>query len=76
MQSPFRHLLVALAVCAGAGLANPGHATEGDAALAAKAMRDIWDRPDAPLVIEPVAQRAKFALFGQNVVVDASHGTH
>lgn len=147
LQSSFRYLLASLAVCLAAGLANPGHAAEGDAALAAKAMRDIWDRPDAPLVVEPVAvdgdyvlagwvqqerggrallrrvhgqwrvhvcggdglkdvdaltmagvpaeaarrlvasaseaearlpaaQRAKFALFGQNIVVDTSHGTH
>ncbi|MEN5157489.1 copper uptake system-associated protein [Achromobacter spanius] len=122
-------------------------ADPSDANAAAKAMRDIWDKPEAPLVVEPVsvegdyalagwvqqerggrallrkvhgqwrvhvcggdglkdtealamagmsseaaaklsaaaseaeaklpaAQRAKFALFGQNIVVDTAHGAH
>lgn len=122
-------------------------AASTDADQAARAMRDIWDKPEAPLLVEPVviegdyalagwvqqerggrallrkvhgqwrvhvcgghglkdadalamagmspeaagklaaaasdaeaklptAHRAKFALFGQNIVVDAAHGAH
>nr|WP_312477358.1 copper uptake system-associated protein [Achromobacter ruhlandii] len=35
-----------------------------DAEQAAKAMRDIWDKPDAPLVVEPVVIEGDYALAG------------
>ncbi len=39
-------------------------ANPSDADAAAKAMRDIWDKPEAPLVVEPVSVEGDYALAG------------
>jgi len=57
-------LLSAAAVAAALACGAPGHAAEGDTAAIQHLMMATFDRPDAPLMVEPVTVSGDIAVAG------------
>ncbi len=57
-------LLAAAAFAAALAISSPGHAAEGDTAAIQHLMMATFDRPDAPLMVEPVTVSGDIAVAG------------